>query len=439
MSKIWRPITMGNFQRLIINRFPVGNFFKNVITLMSGTVLAQGLVIICTPLLTRIYTPEDFGILTIFMAVTSVLSVASCGRYELGIVLPEEDGAAANLLVLSIAITLLTTALTILVIILIYWLPVSLIISIKKTCISWVWYIPVSLLVTGIYQALNYWATRKKKFGRLAVRQVTQSITMILVQIAIGMLFIADGEKLIIGYITGQTAATVLMFMQTMKEDGNFVFKSYNYKIVKDVAYKYKKFPLYTVGASLLNALSPQLPVFFLSAVSLSATGYFGLATRIVGLPMSLIGSSVAQVFFADASEELNLRGNCTNIFRITVKRLFQIGVIFSVLVFGLSFFMDTIFGSQWGGAGAVLVMLIPMFFIRFLSSPVSTIYYIKQRQDWDLYITLIFAIVPVIAFMLSDLQGWTYIIAIIIYSALMGLSYGVQLILGFKLAAEKS
>jgi O-antigen/teichoic acid export membrane protein len=425
---------MGKFQRLIINRFPVGSFLKNVITLMSGTVLAQGLVIICTPLLTRIYTPEDFGVLTIFMAVISVLSVASCGRYELGIVLPEEDGAAANLLVLSIAITLLTTALIILVIILIYWLPISLIINIKKTCISWIWYIPVSLLVTGIYQALNYWATRKKKFGRLAVRQVTQSITMILVQIAIGMLFIADGEKLIIGYITGQTAATVLMLIQTIKEDGSFVFKSYNYKIVNNVAYEYKKFPLYTVGASLLNALSPQLPIFFLSAVSLSATGYFGLATRIVGLPMSLIGSSVAQVFFADASEELNLQGNCTNIFRITVKRLFQIGVIFSVLVFGLSFFMDSIFGSQWGEAGVVLAILIPMFFIRFLSSPVSTIYYIKQRQDWDLYITLIFIIVPIIAFTLSDLQGWTYYIAIAIYSLLMALAYTVQLVLGYRL-----
>lgn len=430
---------MGKIQQLYINRLPNGSFIRNVITLMSGTVLAQGLVVVCTPILTRIYSPEDFGLLTVFMAVTSIISVISCGRYELGIVLPEEDSAGANLLILSIFITLMSTVLTIIVVILICYLPFSIIVGIKKNCALWIWYVPISLLVTGIFQALNYWATRKKQFGRLAMRQVTQSVTMILVQIAIGLFIVAKGKGLIIGLITGQIMATVLMFIQTWKEDGHFITQTCRYSVMKDMAYQYKKFPLYTIWASLLNTLSPQLPVFFLSAISLSAAGYFGLATRVVGLPMSLVGSSVSQVFFADASEQLKQYGNCVLIFKATVKRLFGVCLLFLALVIGVSFFMGSIFGSQWTNAGVVLLLLIPLFFVRFLSSPVSSIFYISQRQDLDLAVTSLFAIIPVAAFMLSNQQGWTYFIAILIYSVLMALTYGLQLVLGYRLTGRVS
>lgn len=429
---------MSKLKNYIINRLPAESFFKNVMTLMSGTVIAQGMVLLCTPILTRLYSPEAFGALTVFTAVTSILSVISCGRYELGIVLPEDDTEASNLLILSLIITILTTLLVVVGILIIYQLPISFAIDIKKTSISWIWYVPLSLFVTGLYQALNYWATRKKQFGRLAVRQITQAITMTIVQLIIGWLIVANGISLIIGLIIGQTTATGLMLIQTWKEDGNFICDTYNYKTVKRVAFCYRKFPLYTIWASLLNALSPQLPVFFLSAVSLSASGYFGLATRVVGLPMSLIGNSVSQVFFADASEELIIQGSCVQIFRITVRRLLGIGVLFSILVLIVSYFMDTIFGSQWDKAGIILIILIPMFFVRFISSPVSSIYYIRQKQDWDLYITLVFAIIPILAFTVSKQLEFESNIAIALYSVFMALAYGIQLLFGFKLTYKE-
>jgi len=428
---------MGKLQQLYLKFFPTNSFFRNVIKLMSGTALGQGVVVVCTPLLTRIYAPKDFGVLTVFMAVTSILSVISCGRYELGIVLPEEDSAGANLFVLSVFFALMTTILTTSIVILVNYLPFPVFAGIKKDCASWIWYIPISLLVTGVFQALNYWATRRKQFGRLAMRQVTQSVTMILVQIAIGLFIVANGKGLIIGLIAGQIVATGLMFIQTWKEDGQFIIQTCKYTVVKDMVYQYRKFPLYTIWASLLNSLSPQLPVFFLSAISLSAAGYFGLATRVVGLPMSLIGNSVAQVFFADASEQLNREGNCGLIFKATVKRLFLVSLLCMVLVIGVGFFMAPIFGSQWINAGVVLFILIPLFFMRFLSSPVSSIFYISQRQDLDLVITVLFTFIPVMAFMLSKQQGWTYLIAILIYSVLMALAYSLQLVLGLKLSVR--
>mgnify|MGYP005862232109 CR=1 FL=1 len=215
--------------RLYNRRFLTGSFLKNVVTLMSGTAMAQGFVVLCTPILTRIYDPDDFGVLTVYLGVITVITVITCGRYELSIVLPEKDSDAVNLFVLSTIITLMLTILIIIFATFIQWSSLSLVVRLKDICGSWVWFIPISIFATGLFQALNYWNIRRKNFGQLAIRQITQSITMILVQLTMGLLIAANERSLIIGLVSGQLVAVIVLFINTWKKDGKFILRSVSY------------------------------------------------------------------------------------------------------------------------------------------------------------------------------------------------------------------
>ena len=88
----------------VLEQFKQGSSARNVLTLMSGTAIAQGLTLGFAPVLTRIYKPEDFGVLGLYISIVGILSVIICWRYELAIVLPRENKDAINILIMSVII-----------------------------------------------------------------------------------------------------------------------------------------------------------------------------------------------------------------------------------------------------------------------------------------------------------------------------------------------
>ncbi|MDD3506007.1 MAG: oligosaccharide flippase family protein, partial [Sulfurimonas sp.] len=152
---------------------PKSEFSKNVLTLMTGTTIAQAIPIAISPILTRIYTPEDFGVFALYVAIASILSVIATGRYEMAIMLPKKDEDAVNIVALSIIISFFVSFIS-LVIVFIFNAKITNILG-NPEISNWLYFIPITVLLTGVYQSFNYWSNRKKQYKRLAISRVVQS------------------------------------------------------------------------------------------------------------------------------------------------------------------------------------------------------------------------------------------------------------------------
>ena len=166
---------------------PKSEFIKNTLALFTGTVVAQAIPILISPLLTRIYDPQDFGLLAIYVSLSGLFGIIATGRYELAIVLPKENKDGLSLFALSIILALIIAALT-LVLVALFGTQIAS--WYKEPKIErWLVLIPVTVLFTGIYQALNYYATRKKSFANISVSKVTDSFLNSLVKLLVGIKF----------------------------------------------------------------------------------------------------------------------------------------------------------------------------------------------------------------------------------------------------------
>jgi O-antigen/teichoic acid export membrane protein len=369
----------------MINKLkPKSEFSRNVLTLMTGTTIAQAIPIAISPILTRIYTPEDFGMFALYMSVASILSVVATGRYELAIMLPKKDEDAVNIVVLSIIISFFVSFIS-LVIVYLFNTQITKILGSPEVS-SWLYFVPISVLFTGVYQSLNYWNNRKKQYKKLATNRVLLSGTT--ATINLGMGFGGLGSSgLILGTIVGQGVATSVLGNILVREQKDKL------KIIKKLkvfalAKKYIEFPKYSIFSDLLTALNSQLAVLFLANLfNLAAVGFFSFATRIIRIPMSILSSSIGDVFREEANSYYSHNKECEAIYINVLRKLFITAILpFFLLYLYAPLLFELAFGEEWREAGVYTRILIPMFFLQFISSPLSMMYYVAQKQLYYLW-----------------------------------------------------
>ena len=142
------------------------SYLSSVLVLSAGTALSQALPILASPILSRLYKPEDFGLLAVFMALVSSVGMAISGRYDLAMLLPKKVGSARQLLGLAcLAAAVLSAA---------YLLLLSIEGDIIRQTFEagklngWIYLVPLALLLTGLRTTLGYWTNRQGDFRLLA-------------------------------------------------------------------------------------------------------------------------------------------------------------------------------------------------------------------------------------------------------------------------------
>jgi O-antigen/teichoic acid export membrane protein len=401
---------------------PKGNFARSVTMLAGGTALGQALVVLASPLLTRLYTPEDFGVLGVYISLLAMLVVIASWRYELAIPLLEDDASASNLLVLAMIVVLLMSALTGMVV----WLMGEQVISWTNTPAlqPYLWLLPLGLLGAGLYQALNYWAVRKQKFGTLAQTKLYQSIAMVVVQVGAGVFHLRP-LGLLLGDVVGRTNGSGTLAVLSWRES-SASFKQVSFAGIRQLAARYRRFPLLSSGSALLNAAGLQLPIILLAGFyGPQVVGWFALGQRIVGIPMSLIGRSVAQVYMGEAAK---LRGNPDTLNRLywkTAKRLLLIGVVpFALLALCSGWLFVVVFGESWREAGLYVQLMSAMFLVQFVVVPLSQTLNILEQQDWQLLWDVGRLAAVVGGLVVVHLFSWPAWSAVATYSASMLAAY---------------
>ena len=367
---------------------PETNFFGDVLKLVSGTAFAQVLGILASPIIARLFSPEAFGVAAVFTSITGIIVTISCAQYELAILLPESHEEAANLLGASVIFVFLTTILTALGVwggqdLVVWWLNEPLI-------KPYLWLIPVFNFFGGLFLAFNYWNSRTKLFGRLSISRIIRTVGQTGTQLTAGFMGFNTSGTLIGAVVFGQILSSVTLAGQIWWNDNQLFLENIRWEKIKAGIKRYKDFPLYSAWGAVLNTFSWQLPIFLLSVFfSSTVVGYYALGNRVLQVPMNFIGISLGQVFFQRASVAKN-EGNLSHLVEVTFERLVKLGLFPSLIMatVGQQLFVS-IFGESWAEAGVYMQILSLWTFFLFISSPLSTLFFVLERQELGLYINI--------------------------------------------------
>ncbi|OED64574.1 hypothetical protein A143_09670 [Vibrio splendidus ZS-139] len=358
-------------------------FYRNVFLLARGTTIAQALPILISPILTRIYGPEDFGILAIYVALMSILGVISTGRYELSIMLPKSNAEAIQLVWLTI-LTSFIISILILILIILGFEDLSQHVNFPEEYQYLIYFIPLSVFILGICQSITTLLNRNKKYKEMSLTKVISNSSSGFTQISGSGL----NGGLLIGYISGQISGLLyLLFVFKKVCYSDLDLKSNklrpNLRTMSKLAYKYRVFPQVNAISSLLNTSSVQLvPLLLTAFFSSVTTGFYSLSQRILQMPMSLLGSSIALVYFQKANE---LSSNKEKLKALTLsinKKLLVIGIIpISLTLLLGDYLFELVFGEEWKVAGEYAQYLAPWIYLVFVSSPLSHLLTVLGKQ----------------------------------------------------------
>ena len=359
------------------------SFRGDVLRLVSGTAGAQALSALAAPLLARLFTPGDYGMLAVYSSLLALVSVVACLRYELAIPLPESEQDAADLVGVCLLCVGLASVLSSGVVLV--WGEVACVRLGVPRLAGYMWLLPVGVLLGGLYTTFNYWCTRTKRFGTIANTRWKQSLAAILIQCGA---FKLGALALLLGQVAGQSAGALSLARPVYRLS---VFKRVSIPGLGAVIRRYRRFPLYSLGAGLANTGSLQLPpLMFAAFFGSSSAGIYALSYRILQLPMTLVGNAIGQVFFANAVEARR-DGFLGKLVADLHRKLAYLGLPPSlILIFSGPELFAFVFGEEWRMAGECARWLAPWLYLVFVSSPMSTLFSVVERQDQSLTFQLV-------------------------------------------------
>jgi len=405
-----------------LGRIP-SNFSKDVLTLVTGTTIAQIITILASPIITRLYGPETFGLLALFTSITGIIGVIACMRYELAIMLPETDEEAANVFGLSVIFVMIVSILSIFPLIL-FQQPLLEFLKAPQLA-PFIWLIPLTVMASGTSLALNYWNTRAKHFHRLSITRMINSGSNTGTQLGMGFLGNTSGGTLIGANVLGQIISMFVLAIVTLREHLFFFKNNITRKGLIEVLFRYNIFLKYDIWSALLNTISWQIPVFVLSYFFTTAiVGYYSLGMMVIQLPMSLIGGAISQVFFQRAAEA-KVTGTLRQLVEIIFEVLVKIGMfpIFILAFIGKDLFI-VIFGSSWGDAGMYVQILSIWAFFWFLSSPLSTLLTLFKELKLSVKMNIAILLTRLFSLILGGVMGSPFL-AVCLFSITGVFLYG--------------
>ncbi len=358
---------------------PKDRLTRSVTILAGGTAVGQAILVLGSPVLTRLYTPDDFGLLAVFVSALNIVAAIGSLRYERPIPLPEDDETAANLLGLSLSVVVGVMALSGLLVWALgdriaIWANVP-------TLRSYLWLLPLAGLAAGVYAVFTSWAVRRKAFHRVAGTRVSQNLGRFLIQAVSG--FLQRGPMgLLLGQVVGQVIGGVSLAAMAWHNDSAVFREAVSLQRMRWAAKRYRRFPLFTFWAGLINTLSTQIPVLMLSYFFGSTiTGLYAFGSRVLQLPTQIIGNAVAQVFLPTAAEA-NREGHLSSVTGALFRKLVQIGLpVIILLGVAAPALFALVFGSEWRQAGVYVQWQVPWLFFVFVASPLGSLVSVLEKQ----------------------------------------------------------
>lgn len=422
---------------MFINSIKEGSFTKNVLMITGGAVFAQALSILLSPIITRLYSPEQYGVLTVYIAFLGMINLLGALSYDSAIPIADDDKKAFNVLILCLLILLFATS------ILFFAVAIAgdLFLGLFKAeeIVQYKYFIPIGFFLTGLYKVMSQWAFRKRNFKSITVTKYSQSITGNSTKIGFGLLNVG-AVGLIVGNILSQSAGIFTLIKPNI---GKFkeMIKSVEGQKIKKLAKRYIRFPLYTAPGLFILSASGQLPTIFMSSLyGSTAVGLYGLARGITFLPMTIIGKSVQDVFYGEAASIG--RTNPMRIKELSNKLLKKLILMASIPMITLILFGPTlfafVFGAEWIVAGMFARILSIEVFFHFIFHPISTVFSIFEQQKKSLFIYILKLILVLVVFISAKIFIFDTYLTVLIYSIAMAMIEILKYIMAQKIIDEE-
>ncbi|TYS59869.1 oligosaccharide flippase family protein [Sutcliffiella horikoshii] len=426
----------------ILNNYKKNKFIRNVITLASGTAAAQGINMLFSPIITRIYGPEAFGILGVFVSIISIVTPIVALTYPVAIVLPKSDSEAKRLIRLSLYISL---AMSVIVYLILSLFEVTIIKMLQIDSITpFLLFIPIVMLCLASQQVATQWLLRKKQFGLTAKIVVAQSLIVNSSKLSLGLLYPISATLILVTSIGMGIHAVMLSIgariTKTNQEQEIDTSLNKNQKPpLLMLAKKYCDFPLYRGPQEFLAALSQSMPILLLTYLfGPAVAGFYTLGKSILGLPSQLIGKAVGDVFYPRIAEASHSNEKITKLLRKATTTLAAVGLFpFGVIIMFGPVLFSFVFGSEWEIAGEYARWIALWSYALFVSKPCINTIPIISAQKFHLYYTFVNIIFRAIALILGGFVFNNDIIAVALFG-LTGAFFSVLLIIFTLNKSEK-
>jgi O-antigen/teichoic acid export membrane protein len=403
--------------------FRVQGFRLKVLQVAGGTAVAQGLLVLASPVLTRLYTPSDFGVLVVYMSLLAMMVILASLRYEVALPIPVDDAEAVDLLAACMLLVAATTGLSSL-----------LLFALRRQVVGWLgvpalgpylWLVPVAVLGVGSYQVFNCWAIRKGAYARIARTRMTQSVTQVALQVGVGAV-VKGPFGLLLGHAVGRSNGSRTLAMLDWRSDWARL-RQVRWAGIWRAMVRFRRFPVISSGTALMNTFNLRLPALLLAVYfGPAVAGWFALAQRVFALPSSVIGESVAQVYFGEVAATMNRdAGGLMVLFRGTIRRMFLLGLPLMLTAMAAGWFLfPVIFGRNWREAGIFVVAIAPMALAQFTASCADSTLVVLERQDLAMYRELVRTGLLLSGILIAYLLRWQPRPAIFLFGATGTLAY---------------
>jgi O-antigen/teichoic acid export membrane protein len=402
---------------------------RSILLMAGGAAVGQGLALAAAPVLSRLYSPADFGVFGVFIAVVTVLGVVGTFRYELAVPLADERGAVHLVLVGLLANVAVVAVLAAV-------LPAA-----GGTVARWagapqlaghLWLLAPTLLATGTYQLLTFWGIRRREYRGLARRNAAYAAAQVGTQVGLGAL----GARPL-GLLLGTAAAHGAGALTLARSFGQrAAVAGVSWRGMRDVARRYRRFPLFSTWSGLVNSAGGVVPVLLLAQLyGLAVAGAFTLTARVVGAPIGLLGEAVAQYYLGEAADlARHDRAAVRRLFRRSAARLFALGLVpLTVLALPAPWWFPAVFGEPWREAGSYAQVLLPMYLLQFAIVPLSQTLNLLERQHLQLLWDALRLALGVAALTVAHHLGASPVRTIAAYAVAMSVCYALLYLMAHR------
>jgi len=371
-------------------------FVRNVIILASGTAMAQIIALASSPVITRLYGPQAFGLMGTFTAIVSIIGPLAALTYPVAIVIPKRDQDALSVIRLSLIITMIISLIS-MITITFFNKQIANIFNLNEIS-AYLFLIPLVIIFAGLMQVAEQWLIRTKQFSINARVTVLQSI-------------IINGSKIGFGYI--YPVATILIILNTLADGLRavmmiFFAKQSNYqkkielktqkRKLKELAKDYNDFPIYRAPQVFIEKISQNLPILMLTAFfGPASAGFYAIGKTVLNQPHTLISGAVGNVFYPRIVEAFNNKENITLLIKKTTFALFVVGILpFGIIILFGPFLFSFVFGSDWITAGEYARWIALFSFSEFINRPSVRTLPVLNAQKFYLNYTIIWLIIRI-------------------------------------------
>lgn len=406
------------------------SFLRSFFILLLGSSVAQVIPIALSPVLTRIYSPSDYGIFGSYLAITSIGMVIASGRLDMAIFLPNEDTDASHVTMAALLISFVFCMLFAVVgnLVLFFWPKLTEHHYLVKL-------LPLSVFVSTCFGCFINLINRKKQYKQMNKSRINQVCMVGAGQYGLGVSKISSG--LLVGDVFAKTISVIILYLQMKK---NFYFSKFDKKKFYSILFRYRKFPIFEMPASLLNTLSYQLPYLCMPILfSTSVSGFYFLVYKVLMLPASLAGTAVLEVFRNKVTEAYNRDGECKSIVFKVMLVLLLVSILptMIIMIFG-PYIFKLFFGSSWGVAGEYARVLAPLAMLRFVSAPLSYMFFLREALKMDFKLQFFYLLMVCLAVVIAKYNRDPLVFAVSL-SGLGCLFYIIQIIISFKLSSNNN